>query len=277
MDRAEIRAHCARILTAADLPAKLAPLASLARGAGAAAEVPAPARPARGPGLEMASGASRLPRPGELGSPAARARALARFAHHELQAVELFAWAILRWPGVPDGLMSAWLAVLDDEQRHARLYLERIEAQGFSFASFAPHSDYLWKHVPPIDAADDGPAAFLAAMGLTLEQANLDFTALYRDAFAQAGDQESAAVCAVVHRDEIRHVRMAAHWLRELRTEPDDRSRYEAVVPFPLAAARAKGRRFELAARREAGLDEAFIEHVRAARSSQETRRGRDA
>jgi uncharacterized ferritin-like protein (DUF455 family) len=222
----------------------------------------------------MASGAAPLPRPGKLQAPAARALALARFAHHELQAVELFAFALLRWPDIPEGLARGWHAVLLDEQRHAALYIERIEALGFTFESFAPHSDYLWKHVPALEAAADGPAAFLAAMGLTLEQANLDFSALYRDAFAEAGDPESAAVCAEVHRDEIDHVRMAATWLRELRPEPDDRSRYQASVPFPLSAARAKGRRFEVEPRRAAGLSEDFIEYVRDARSNQETGRG---
>jgi hypothetical protein len=39
-----------------------------------------------------------------------------------------------------------------------------------------------------------------------------------------------------------------------------------------LAAARAKGRRFEAAARRRAGLSEDFIAFVRDARSSQEKR-----
>jgi hypothetical protein len=54
----------------------------------------------------------------------------------------------------------------------------------------------------------------------------------------------------------------------------DDVALYEAVVPFPLGASRAKGRRFEPTPRRRAGLSDRFIEHVRAARSSQEARRG---
>jgi hypothetical protein len=45
---------------------------------------------------------------------------------------------------------------------------------------------------------------------------------------------------------------------------------YEAAVPFPLGAARAKGRRFDAGARRRAGLGEDFIEHVRRARSRAE-------
>jgi hypothetical protein len=47
-------------------------------------------------------------------------------------------------------------------------------------------------------------------------------------------------------------------------------------VPYPLAAARAKGRRFDEAARRRAGLSGEFIAFVRGARSSQEQSRGAD-
>ena len=74
------------------------------------------------------------------------------------------------------------------------------------------------------------------------------------------------AVCDRVHRDEIRHVRLAAHWLRALSPGQSDLSAYLAAVPFPFAANRAKGRRFEASARREAGLSEAFIAHVQTAR-----------
>jgi uncharacterized ferritin-like protein (DUF455 family) len=105
-------------------------------------------------------------------------------------------------------------------------------------------------------------------MGLTLEQANLDFSALYGDAFREAGDAESAAVCDEVHADEVRHVAIAARGLLAL-SEPgqSDVSAYETCVPFPFAATRAKGRRFDVRARRRAGLTEAFIDAVRGARS----------
>jgi len=285
MDPAERIAFCRRLLAAPDLAGKLAPPNGPDPAPPAALPAPTPApepevarpplRPMRGPGLEMTAGAARLPRPAALATPRARATALARFAHHELQAAELFAWAILRWPRVPEALANGWLGVLADEQRHARLYLERVEALGWSFASFAPHSDYLWKPVAALDAAPDGPSAFLAAMGLTLEQANLDFSALYRDAFAAAGDDRSAAVCAAVFEDEVGHVRLAASWLRRLRREASDAERYRAVVPAPLGLARAKGRRFQTRARERAGLDAAFIEAVRSARSTQERRPGR--
>lgn len=261
-----LRAACLRIVASGELEAKLAPLAE----ADSPASPPVRClRPARGEGLAMGPGASPLPRPEVLSDPAMRALALARFAHHELQAVELCAAALLRWPTLPTPLRRGLAAVLADEQRHARLYLARLAALGFRFEAFAPHSDYFWKHAAAI--LEGEPSAFFAALGLTLEQANLDFSGAYRDAFAAAGDAESAAVCARVHDDEIGHVALAARALRELGVPgAGDTQRYEAAAPFPFSAARAKGRRFDADARRAAGLDAAFVAHVRSARSPQE-------
>ena len=128
-------------------------------------------------------------------------------------------------------------------------------------------SGYFWRHADTLTRAPGGLRSFLAAMGLTLEQANLDFAPLYRDGFEAAGDSASAAVCEAVHRDEIRHVRLANHWLQTLTPGRTDLDAYLDAAPFPFAGNRAKGRRFEPGARREAGLSEAFIEHVRHARS----------
>jgi uncharacterized ferritin-like protein (DUF455 family) len=275
----QLRERCLEILHSGGLERKLAPPfcpdGSLLpdRDPGEPLYVP---RPARASALEMRGGAARLPRPAELGDPRARATCLRRFAHHELMAVELFAWALVRWPDAPPELRRGLALALADEQRHCRLYLERLHQHGAELGD-EPLSDYFWKHVPAIHAHPRGPAAFLAAMGLTLEQANLDFTALYADGFRRAGDEQSAAVSEVVHRDERRHVALAASWLTRLSPEAEDEvEAYTASVPFPLEASRAKGRQFDAAARREAGLSEAMIAHVREARATQESRpRGR--
>ena len=67
--------------------------------------------------------------------------------------------------------------------------------------------------------------------------------------------------------------RLAAKWLARLgNPESSEVERFSQAVPYPLSAARAKGRRFDAESRRKAGLTEEFIEHVRAARSTQETR-----
>ena len=269
---ASVRAFCLRLLFSGDLATKLAP--PVARdGAALPDGAPGPAvrveRPVRGRGLEMAGGADPLPKPRELWDPARRARCLARFAHHELMAAELFAWALLRWPGLPPALRRGLVGALADEQRHCRMYLDRLEDHGGRLADHQ-RSDYFWRQAPAIAAAPHGPRAFLCAMGLTLEQANLDFPLLYRDAFRSVGDEASARVCQRVHDDELAHVRLAHHWLRRLAGgAPSDLAAYSEAVPFPLSLARAKGRRFDAEARRRAGLSEEFIEGVRRARSSQ--------
>jgi len=263
-----LRASCLRVLLSGELEAKLAPLAEPDDSLRGSLPVRC-ARPARSAALAMAAGAEKLPRPEALTDAAARAAALARFAHHELQAVELFAAALLRWPALPEPVTRALAGIIADEQQHLTLYLARLGSLGASLSEFAPHSDYFWKHAPAL--LGGSAAAFFAGMGLTLEQANLDFSGIYRDAFAAAGDLESAEVCARVHADEIGHVALAARALRELDgAGADDLTRYERAVPFPFSAARAKGRRFDAAARRAAGLDESFIAHVQRARSPQE-------
>ncbi len=272
----DVHAFCLRILEAGDLQSKLMPvpdtegepLPDRAPSAGIVID-----RPARDPEIRLEAGVPPLPRPGELVDGAARASCLARFAHHELMAVELFAWALLRWPALPQPLRHALFIALQEEQTHCRLYLSRLEATGSRFTEH-PHSDYFWKHAPAIANSPHGPRAFLAAMGLTLEQANLDFALLYRDAFREAGDKASARVCQRIHDDEIRHVGLAAHWLLRLSPQHrgDQRAAYEEAVPFPLSAARAKARRFDAEGRRRAGLSESFIEYVRTARSPQELR-----
>jgi uncharacterized ferritin-like protein (DUF455 family) len=268
-----IQGHCRAILEAPGLAAKLAPPPAGLRDDAGAGPLRLE-RPAREPALALADGAPRLPRPGELGAPAARAACLARFAHHELMTVELFAWAIVRWPELPAELRRGWLGILADEQRHCRLYLARLAAHG-SELSAHPCSGYFWRQADAIAAAPSGPAAFLAAMGLTLEQANLDFTLLYRDGFRAGGDEASARVCQAVHDDEIAHVAFARAWLLRLAPEAaSDLDAYAAHVPFPLSPARAKGRRFAAEPRRRAGLSEPLIEAVRGARSSQEAARG---
>jgi uncharacterized ferritin-like protein (DUF455 family) len=274
-----LRERCLEILGSEDLGAKLA--APFARDGSLLPDTDPGqslyvARPARSAELAMRGGAARLPRPGELASPRARATCLRRFAHHELMAVELFAWALLLWPEAPAELRRGWCLALADEQRHCRMYLERLRAHGEDLGE-EPLSDYFWKHAPAIHSHPRGPLAFLAAMGLTLEQANLDFTALYADGFRRAGDEASALVSERVHRDEQRHVALAAKWLVRLAPPGEsDVETYTASVPFPLEASRAKGRSFDAEARRGAGLSDALIEHVRGARATQESRpRGR--
>ncbi len=227
--------------------------------------------PTRASAIAMVDGSEKLPALRDLVSSSARAACLSRFAHHELMATELFAWALVRFPQAPTALRRGWLAALIEEQEHLDLYLARLAANGAAFGD-VPLSGYFWKLMPGVRAAADPLKAFHCFQGLTLEQANLDFTIMFRDAFNLAGDVDSGAVLQQVHDDEIAHVRLAKTWLvRGDDGDPADADLrgYVEHVPFPMSAARAKGRRFEVGARRRAGLSTAFIEHVKNAQPYQ--------
>ena len=220
--------------------------------------------PTRDDVLLMREGNERLPKLKVLRDVHARALCLERFCGHELQAIELFAWALLAFPLAPTPLRRGFLAALVEEQTHLGLYRERLFAHDSDLGQHAL-SNYFWKLMPAVRAHAQPEHAFLATVGLTLEQANLDFSLLYRDAFAEVDDKESAAVMNQVHLDEVGHVRLAAVWLPKLTEQPLLEA-YQKSIPFPLSAARAKARRFDVASRKKSGLDDAFIEFVRRAR-----------
>lgn len=223
-------------------------------------------RPARSADLALVHVRERLPKRKDLARADARAATIARFAHHELMAVELFAWALLAFPDADRALRRAWLVALEEEQRHLGLYLDRLAAHGSQLGAHALNG-YFWKVLPVRESDGATPLTFLCAMGLTLEQANLDFTRAYEEDFRAVDDDATADVLRVVHEDELGHVGLAQRFARRIDdVERSDVERYVAHVPFPLSAARAKGKRFDRAARARAGLDDAFIDFVRDAR-----------
>ncbi|CAE8734379.1 unnamed protein product [Polarella glacialis] len=153
-------------------------------------------------------GSEQLPKAGQLiASAEARALCLRKFAHHEVCAIELFAWALLRFPDAPVGFRLGLLQTLVEEQVHCKLYLERVaditradgredlpqsELEPFPLGR-APLPNSLWKGLGAIRASPEPLAAFLCGVGLTFEAANLDHSLKFRDIFRQAGDDASAA------------------------------------------------------------------------------------
>lgn len=217
----------------------------------------APGRPANlaiVPGRE-----ARVPPIAGMRDPAQRARILHALANHELQAIELFAWALLAYPDAPVAFRRGLVAILADEQRHFALYRERLAAHGVAFGDH-PVTGHFWNKLDHLV----GPVEFICAMGLTFENANLDFAGDYAAAARAIGDDATAAVLDRVHDDEIAHVHFAYVWLGKLAAEPDAWTAYTAHVRPPLGPHRARGARFDREARRRAGLDEAFIEALAA-------------
>ena len=257
----EARDFAHAVVTATDLAVKLSP-----PGEELTDEHPGPAlrltSPGRPPGLEIVPATeTRVPKIGGMADLHQRARIVHAFANHELQAAELFAWALLAFPDAPPEFRRGLMSILDDEQRHTRMYAARVEALGGRFGDF-PVSGYFWNKIEDVTT----PAAFVCAMSLTFENANLDHTVDYAAAARAAGDEKTALVIDRVQRDEIEHVRFGWTWLE--RFKRPEQSMWEAFrenLAWPLTPVRAKGKSFNVEGRREAGLDEDFIRRLRAA------------
>jgi uncharacterized ferritin-like protein (DUF455 family) len=196
-----------------------------------------------------------------------RARILHALANHELQAIELFAWALLAFPDAPEAFRRGLVAILADEQRHLGLYLDRLRAHRTAFGDH-PVTGHFWHKLDHFRT----PLRFCCAMGLTFENANLDFAREYAEAARAAGDLETAAVLETVHDDEISHVRFGWVWMKKLAGEDADPWRtFVDHLEWPLSPARARGKSFSAEARRRAGIDPEFIdalEHVEALQPS---------
>ncbi len=237
-------------MTAVDLATKLAPPAPPAvfdEGA-APLRIDAPGRP---PELRVVARAPKLRR---LASPRNRAHVLATFLHHELQAAELMAWAILAFPDAPRELREGLVRVAMDEVRHMAMYEAHLRALGYAVGDF-PVRDWFWERVPA--CAD--VVAFLAVMGLGFEAGNLEHAPRFAARFRDAGDEEGARVQEQVAREEVPHVRFAARWFREL-AGPLTFEAWRRALPAPLSPMVLRGRPLDREARARAGMDDAFLD-----------------
>jgi uncharacterized ferritin-like protein (DUF455 family) len=250
-----------RVLLGTTLDDKCAPPSGVDRPSAFAL----PALPGRPPPLAFGGTRGEPPRPGQLRTDVDRGRVLHVFANHELLALELMALAILRFPDAPPAFRRGLAGVAREEQEHLGAYLERMADCGVALGD-APVSSFFWDALAPVQ--DLG--GFVAGISLTLEQANLDFSRDWAEAFEAAGDAETAAVLRRVHADEIRHVRHGLHWLRQVKDPGEsDLDAYQRKVVFPLGLRRARGTRgFDRDGRLSAGLDTAFVQAVETAGAS---------
>ena len=66
-----------------------------------------------------------------------------------------------------------------------------------------------------------------------------------------------------IHSDEIRHVSFGIQWLRHLKpAEMTDWEAFEHHLHWPIRAEKARGDVMQIEARRQAGLDEDFIDRL---------------
>jgi uncharacterized ferritin-like protein (DUF455 family) len=255
------RDYAVAILFADSLDAKLAPPPRLDdERPGQPRRVDAPVRPA---GLTISPAREvKVPPIAGMRDRSQRIRILHALANHELQAAELFAWALLAFPDAPAAFRRGLLNILADEQRHCRLYIDRLTELGARFGEL-PVTGHFWNQLGQVTT----PLRFVCAMGLTFENANLDFAQDYAEAARDAGDDATARALDVVHRDEIRHVGFAWQWMLKLAPGKPAWPTYLANIDKPLGPERARGKRFDRASRVAAGMDAQFIAALAAARA----------
>jgi uncharacterized ferritin-like protein (DUF455 family) len=209
------------------------------------------AAPGRPPELDVRGRAKRIR---GLASASARAQALATFLHHELQAAELMAWAILAFPLAPRAFREGLLRIAQDEARHMRMYKAHIESLSCAVGDFAVR-DWFWERVPTSRDA----RAFVAVMGLGLESANLEHARTFARKFREAGDEEGAVLQERVGHEEIAHVRFGVQWFGALTFDA-----WRRALPEPLSPMLMRGTPIHREARLRAGQSERFVDELSA-------------
>lgn len=224
-------------------------------------------KPARPPALRFAHRprGAKMPHPDSFYQPILRATAHHILANHELQALEVMAFTLRAFPKAPKEFRIGLVDVMHDEQRHTRMHLRRLEALGLEFGQRRVNG-YVWKKALDFES----PLDYCACLALTFEGGNLDHSLEFAGYFEEAGDEQSAEVMRVIHRDEIEHVAFGLHWLRRLKpSEQSDWEAYTAHLHWPMAPHHAKGSVFQRESRRRCGMTDEFIAHLEQATATQ--------
>lgn len=215
--------------------------------------------PGRPPELVQRAERKKAARPGALKDVTKRAEVVHTFLHHELQAAELMAWAILAFPETPEPFRRGLLGICRDEVRHLQLYRDHLITLGHPFASM-PIKNWFWERVPGESIT---PQHFVARMGIGFEGGNLDHGARFTGYFASAGDPRAAQIQAQIVEEEIAHAAFAIHWFRTL-TGGLDFETWRTLLPSPITPSMTRGTPLNLEARRRAGYPEGFLDALAA-------------
>ena len=226
------------------------------------------AAPGRTRDLKMHDGPGAATPPGdeELENEKARGRLLHFLTNHELLATELMALVLWKFPDAPIEFRRGVLVTLREEQEHTRLYLNRMQELGVEFGSY-PLSGHFWRVVEPMQS----PMDFVSRLSLTFEQANLDYSRHFAKLFHRIGDNETAQILERIYQDEIGHVQHGLQWFRKWKSsEQTDWEAFREQLTFPMSPQRARGPTcdFNRDGRKQAGLDDHFIDAVELFRQS---------
>jgi uncharacterized ferritin-like protein (DUF455 family) len=178
--------------------------------------------------------------------------------HIEFNAINLALDAAWRFAGMPPAYYLDWLKVAAEEAQHFSLLQAQLQSMGYDYGDFPAHTG-LW------DMTQKTEGDVLARMALvprTLEARGLDATPPMQAKLRKVGTPDAlraVAILDIILRDEIGHVAIGNHWYRMLCTQRglDPLPTY-ARLAQQYGAPRLKGP-LNLAARRNAGFDEAEL------------------
>jgi uncharacterized ferritin-like protein (DUF455 family) len=219
-------------------------------------------RPLRPPELRVTEGKPRTFKRGALARPEMRAALHHKFWHHELQAAELFCWALLRFPNTPRAFQKGLLRIFSDEVRHMELYQRHLESLGHALGDFEVR-DWFWERVPTCET----PVQFVALLGMGLEGANLEHTERFASWFRSIPDERAAQIQDQVGCEEIAHVRFAIYWFTQW-TGNVDFTTWCRELPPPLSPLLLRGKHIHRERRAQACFPVSFIDELQAWRST---------
>lgn len=197
----------------------------------------------------------RLPpgqKPRSLATVEGRAELLHALAHIELNAIDLAADVVWRFPGMPDEFYRQWAQVAREEALHFQLLRDHLRSMGHDYGDFPAHTG-LW------DMAERTKHDLLARLALvprTLEARGLDASPAVKKRLTGAGDHRAGQILGIILRDEIGHVRTGNCWYRYVCEQRGlDPLSTHATLARQYDAPRLQGP-FNLEARRAAGFAE---------------------
>lgn len=217
-----------------------------------------PARPV-GMGFRRRSKEEKLPPFHEHEKSDKRAVCLHRFAGHELLAVEIMAYALLRFPQAPSSFRRGIANTLKEEQEHVRLYIKELNRLGVRFGDL-PLYRHFWCHTPYLTT----PLSYVSVMSLTFEMANLDFAPMYGHSFERSGDPQAAKLMARILKDEIAHVAFGWGWLKRMKEQGiTNWDAWQNALSPLLTPKRARGFMLHENHRLQAGISQDWINKLK--------------
>lgn len=192
----------------------------------------------------------------KISGAAGRRAQLHALAHIELNAIDLAFDLVGRFVDapLPDTFIDDWVKVGADEARHFLMLADRLADFDMAYGDLPAH-DGLWQAA--FDTRHD-LLARLAIVPLVLEARGLDVTPAMMQKFEAANDTQSALMLSIIFEDEKTHVGAGSTWFNALCAQTG--SEPQAVFREKVARYFAGQLKppFNVEARREAGLPDAF-------------------